>query len=95
MSILPDQLYVVCTLYEWVIVLNSYLAKVNLKMLVLFFCKAVDFNFGDEYIMQDVRPCAGCGLTLPHKIMKKIKESNSSALLYCKLCAKVFAKYLV
>ncbi|KAF7826177.1 histone-lysine N-methyltransferase ATX3 [Senna tora] len=38
---------------------------------------------------QDVRPCAGCSLALPCKTMKKIKDSNSAAQLYCRSCTKL------
>lgn len=37
---------------------------------------------------QDIRYCAGCGLMLPCKTMKKIKDSHCAPQFYCKHCAK-------
>ncbi|KAL2336200.1 hypothetical protein Fmac_010646 [Flemingia macrophylla] len=37
----------------------------------------------------DTRYCAGCGLLLPCKTMKKIKDSNCAPHFYCKHCAKL------
>ncbi|TKY64081.1 Histone-lysine N-methyltransferase ATX3 [Spatholobus suberectus] len=44
-----------------------------------------------EYYGQDqeTRYCAGCGLMLPCKTMKKIKDSNCAPQFYCKHCAKL------
>lgn len=41
------------------------------------------------YILQVTRCCAGCGLMLPCKTMKKIKDSNCAPRFYCKHCTKV------
>ncbi|KAI9110050.1 hypothetical protein K1719_019091 [Acacia pycnantha] len=47
----------------------------------------VDPEYGSQD--QDLRPCAGCGLPFPFKTLKKIKDSNSSARLYCRFCSKL------
>lgn len=39
--------------------------------------------------MQDAISCTGCGLMLPCKTMKKIKDSSCAPQHYCKPCAKV------
>ncbi|WJX85718.1 RING-type E3 ubiquitin transferase [Trifolium repens] len=38
---------------------------------------------------QDTISCYGCGLTLPCKTMKKIKDSSCAPQHYCKSCAKL------
>ncbi|XP_057454792.1 histone-lysine N-methyltransferase ATX3-like [Lotus japonicus] len=38
---------------------------------------------------QDARYCSGCGLLLPCKTMKKIKDSSHTPQFYCKHCAKL------
>ncbi|XP_061357086.1 histone-lysine N-methyltransferase ATX3-like [Gastrolobium bilobum] len=47
--------------------------------------------FDQEYYCegQDTRSCAGCGLMLPCKTMKKIKDSSCAPQFYCKHCAKL------
>ncbi|XP_057439659.1 histone-lysine N-methyltransferase ATX3-like [Lotus japonicus] len=38
---------------------------------------------------QETTSCAGCGLMLPYKSMKKIKDSSCAPQYYCKPCAKL------
>ncbi|XP_068473749.1 histone-lysine N-methyltransferase ATX3-like isoform X2 [Phaseolus vulgaris] len=47
----------------------------------------VDHRF--SYQDQSTLSCAGCGLTLPCKTMKKIKDSSCAPQHYCKSCAKL------
>ncbi|TKY61766.1 Histone-lysine N-methyltransferase ATX3 [Spatholobus suberectus] len=57
----------------------------------------LDSHLGAEQIMegadscvdQDTISCAGCGLMLPCKTMKKIKDSSCASQHYCKPCAKL------
>ncbi|PNX64647.1 histone-lysine N-methyltransferase ATX3-like protein, partial [Trifolium pratense] len=37
----------------------------------------------------DTISCYGCGLTLPCKTMKKVKDSSCAPQYYCKSCAKL------
>ncbi|XP_014492518.1 histone-lysine N-methyltransferase ATX3 [Vigna radiata var. radiata] len=45
----------------------------------------------EEYYGQEqvTRYCAGCGLILPCKTMKKMKDSNCAPRFYCKHCTKL------
>ncbi|KAK7378995.1 hypothetical protein VNO80_04446 [Phaseolus coccineus] len=47
----------------------------------------VDHRF--SYQDQGTLSCAGCGLMLPYKTMKKIKDSSCAPQHYCKSCAKL------
>ncbi|XP_045825892.1 histone-lysine N-methyltransferase ATX3-like isoform X2 [Trifolium pratense] len=38
---------------------------------------------------EDTISCYGCGLTLPCKTMKKVKDSSCAPQYYCKSCAKL------
>ncbi|KAF8379697.1 hypothetical protein HHK36_029141 [Tetracentron sinense] len=46
-------------------------------------------NFWDEFEKKDIRPCDGCGLSLPLKTMKKTKGSPPKAQFLCKHCARL------
>ncbi|PON98019.1 Histone-lysine N-methyltransferase ATX [Trema orientale] len=49
-----------------------------------FFC-----DYLSDVHNKDVRPCDGCGLSLPCKVMKKMKGSSCKAHFLCKHCAKL------
>jgi len=62
-------------------------------------CTLIDsgymFILSIEYILQDARCCASCGLMLPCKTMKKIKDSSHAPQFLCKHCVKVIQKGLI
>ncbi|KAI4355233.1 hypothetical protein L6164_004026 [Bauhinia variegata] len=49
----------------------------------------VDPEYYSQDQIRDSRPCGGCGLILPCKTMKKIKDSSCATQLYCKHCLKL------
>ncbi|XP_061372884.1 histone-lysine N-methyltransferase ATX3-like, partial [Gastrolobium bilobum] len=46
-------------------------------------------EYAGSYVDQGTISCAGCGLMLPCKTMKKIKDSSFAPQHYCKPCAKL------
>ncbi|KAG2380206.1 Histone-lysine N-methyltransferase [Vigna angularis] len=52
--------------------------------------EATCYYVDEEYYGQEqvTRYCAGCGLMLPCKTMKKMKDSNCAPRFYCKHCTK-------